>query len=330
MFFPLCLRHNPRIMRVFENTASFKKDPKRPLVLALGNFDGIHLGHQKLLNHVVSQARRLQGQAAVFTFREHPQAILHPLHAPESLQSLEQRLELFRRHGIEVCFLQHFDRRFAALSANDFVKKILVKQLAIREICLGYNARFGRGREGDADLLRRLGKNAGFEVFQAKPVVWRGAPISSTAVRETIRAGKVDAAKNLLGRPWSLSGKVIRGESRGKKLGFPTANVGLNGYVRPLFGVYAVQVALATASKTQPARYKGVLNFGLRPTFGGTAKPLMEVHLFNFNKNIYGKKIEISFIRYLRDEKKFDSPEVLKKQIQKDIHSAKKTLNKIQ
>lgn len=317
-------------MQVFERTASFKKKSHRPLVLALGNFDGIHLGHQELLNYVVSQAKRVQGRAAVFTFREHPQAVLHPLHAPESLQSLDQRLELFRRQGIEVCFLQHFDRRFAALSADDFVKKILVKQLAIREICLGYNARFGRGREGDADLLRDLGKSYGFEVFQAKPVVWRGTPISSTAVREAIRAGKVDLAQSLLGRSWSLVGKVIRGAARGKKLGFPTANIELNGYVRPAFGVYAVTAReILKTQKKAGNLLKGVANFGLRPTFGGMEKPVLETHLFDFNKNIYGKKMEICFVRQLRKEKKFNSLDSLKKQIQKDIQSAKKKLNKI-
>ena len=143
-------------MRVIENISAFQKNFKKPLVLALGNFDGIHQGHQKLLDYVVSQAAQLRGQAAVFTFREHPQAILHPEHAPENLQSLEQKMNSFRERGIEICFLQHFDKHFAAVSAQDFVKKILVKRLGVREICLGFNARFGRGREGDADLLRKL------------------------------------------------------------------------------------------------------------------------------------------------------------------------------
>ncbi len=324
-------------MRVFENTTSFKKDPKRPLVLALGNFDGVHLGHQKLLNYVVSQARKLGGRAAVFTFREHPQAILHPQHAPETLQSLEQKLNLFREHGIEICFLQHFDRRFAALSAEAFVRKILVQRLAIREICLGYNARFGRGREGDADLLRRLGAKCGFDVFQAKPVVWHGTPVSSTAVREAVHKGNVELAANLLGRPWSISGLVKCGAARGKKLGFPTANMDLDKYARPAFGVYAVQIVLASvpkaqpASKTQPARpvsYKGVANFGLRPTFDKKSKPVLETHLFNFRKNIYGKKIEIFFVKRLRNEKKFASAAALSKQIQRDIRASALALGK--
>ncbi len=328
-------------MRIFKVTASFKKITKRPLVLALGNFDGIHRGHQKLLDYVVSQAKKLHGCAAVFTFQEHPQAILHPEHAPESLQALEQKLALFRARGIEISFLQNFDSRFSMLSAEEFVKKILVKQLGIREICLGYNARFGRGREGDADLLRKLGKECGFKVFQARPVAWRGVPVSSTAVRKAVHAGKMNLAAQLLGRPWSVAGIIKRGSARGEKLGFATANMDLNKYARPAFGVYAVHVLLhniASAPKAQPAQRRsasgltqpafcnGVANFGLRPTFGGTVKPVLETHLFNFKKNIYGKKIEVFFVKRLRNEKKFTSKEELAKQIQKDIRAAKVAL----
>lgn len=309
-------------MRVLESTRGFKKDPKRPLVLALGNFDGIHLGHQKLLAHVVNQAQRFHGRAAVFTFREHPQSILHPAHVPENLQSLEQRLAFFRERGIQICFLQHFEPQFAALSAREFVEKILVRQLGIREICLGYNARFGHGREGDADLLRQLGKDFGFEVFQANPVTWREVPVSSTAVRDALRQGKIELAKNFLGRAWSLSGKVVRGRSAGKKLGYPTANLDLNGYVRPALGVYAVQVRQGKDKKFFP----GVANFGVRPTFEETKKPVLEIHLFNFKKNIYGKKIEVFFVKRLRNEKKFGSEQDLKKQIQKDVKAAKLAL----
>ena len=301
-------------------------------MLALGNFDGIHLGHQKLLNYVAAQARRSSGRAAVFTFREHPQAVLHPEHVPECLQSLNQRLEYFKAYGMEICFLQHFDRKFAALSAIDFVKQILVKRLAIREICLGYNARFGNGREGDADLLRKLGKDYGFEVFQTPPIVWKGAPISSTAVRAAVREGQMKFAANLLGRPWSLVGPVVRGEGRGKKVGFSTANVGLNGYARPALGVYAVKIKLLKRSgKNQTGKIlKGVANFGLRPTFKVTVQPVLETHIFNFDKILYGEKVEIFFLKRLRDEKKFDSATELKNQIQKDIRSAKLVLKEKQ
>lgn len=318
-------------MRVIENIFAFRKNAKKPVVLALGNFDGIHLGHQKLLDYVVSQARQFQGQAAVFTFREHPQAVLHPGHAPERLQSSEQKLNFFRERGIEVCFLQHFDKRFAAHSAEDFVKNILARRLGIREICLGYNARFGRGRAGDADLLRKLGPECGFEVFQAKPVVWKGSPVSSTAVRAAVRDGKMDLAANLLGRPWSLAGKVLHGEARGKKLGFPTANLDLKGYVCPAFGVYAIRAVMLTSGKTKPAKkiLRGVANLGVRPTFGG-GRPVLEAHFFSFNKNIYGKKIEIFFLKKLRKEKKFKSLADLQKQIRKDIQAAQLVLkNKI-
>ena len=321
-----------KIMLVVQKTTGFKKDPKRPLVLALGNFDGIHLGHQNLLDYVVKRARQIKGRAAVFTFRKHPQAVLHPLHAPENLQSLEQKLKIFRLRGIEVCFLQDFDRRFSTLSAEGFVKKVLVNQLAIREICVGHNARFGHGREGDADLLRQMGPSEGFDVFQSKPVLWRGAPVSSTAVREAVHQGKFDLAAHLLGRPWSVSGVVCKGEARGKKLGFPTANITLNEYAQPSLGVYAVRGAFFAASEksSRVNRYDGVVNFGNRPTFSEKIQPVLEVHLFNFKKNIYGKKIEVFFVKRLRDEKKFASAEELKKQILKDIQSSKLALKKKQ
>lgn len=307
-------------MRVFKNSLSFKKGPKRKIVLALGNFDGIHLGHQKLLDYVVQQAEKLNARPAVFTFREHPQAVLHPAQAPERLQLLDQKLKFFRDSGIEICFLQHFDRNFSSLSATEFVKKILVNRLGIQEICLGYNARFGHGREGDVDLLRKLGKEYGFKVFQAKPVVDQGTPISSTVIRNLICEGEMKHAAKLLARPWSVAGKVKHGKKNGKKIGFPTANLDWKGYVRPALGVYAVLVKQAGTKKV----LKGAANFGFRPTWGASTQPVLEVHLLNFKKNIYGKEIEVFFMKHLRNEKKFESAESLKQQIQKDIHQARK------
>ncbi len=310
-------------MRVLEKIKAFRSNPKRPLVLALGNFDGIHLGHKRLLDYVVRQAKEINGQAAVFTFREHPQRVLHPEHAPESLQSTDQKLMIFKECGIDICFLQKFSRKFSALSAEDFIEKILVKQLGTKEICLGYNARFGRGRAGDADLLRALGLKFGFQVCQMKPVMRGGSPVSSTAVREAVRCGKVERAADFLGRPWSVAGKVMKGKSRGHKMGFPTANLKLGDYVQPARGVYAVYAQLFNSPKT---RLSGVLNYGIRPTFGGARDACFETHLFDFKKNIYKKKIEIFFLKRLREEKKFSSELALKKQIKKDIQRAKSTL----
>jgi riboflavin kinase/FMN adenylyltransferase len=310
-------------MRILEKTSSFKKGG-RPLVLALGNFDGIHRGHRRLLDYVVTQSKKMRGKAAVFTFQEHPQHILHPEHAPENLQSREQKMQFLKSIGIKLCFFQKFDREFSKLSAERFVEKILVKQLGVREICLGYNARFGRGRQGDADLLRKLGARFGFEVFQAEPVVWRGSPVSSTAVREALRHGKIKMASELLGRHWSLEGKVIRGDGRGWQLGFPTANLDAGSFVRPAKGVYAVRVRVGKEKKLCNA----VVNVGVRPSFISATEVCIEAHLLDFKSNLYGKKIEVFFIKQLRLEKKFSSAELLKKQIRKDIQRAVAILKK--
>lgn len=315
-------------MRILNRAESFRKDPEKPLVLALGNFDGIHRGHQRLLDYVVRQAKRIGGRAAVFTFREHPQSILHPGHKPESLQSLQQKLDFFREAGIEVCFLQRFTKKFSSLTAQDFIKKILVQKLGVREICLGYNARFGQGREGDADMLREFGSRLGFEVCQMEPVTLRGTPVSSTLVRESVRRGDMAQAEKFLARPWSARAKVAHGAARGKKLGFPTANMDINGYVSLPYGVYAV--AAQTLSKKGAGRrfLKGAANFGVRPTFGKTPKPLLEAYFFDFHGNLYGKQIEVFFLKKLRGEKRFSSPAELKAQIQKDAQAARNFFRK--
>lgn len=293
-------------------------------MLALGNFDGVHRGHQRLLRYVVRQARDERGCAAVFTFQQHPQHVLHPEHHSENLQSLDQKLQFFKNFGIEICFLQKFNRSFARLSAKDFVKRVLIKKLGIQEICLGYNARFGRGRQGDADLLKQMGKSEGFRVFQAEPVLWRGNPVSSTAVREALRQGKMDVAAGCLGRFWSLEGTVYRGDGRGRQLGFPTANLDLGEFVQPARGVYVAQIQIAKQTRMHDA----VVNVGTRPSFGGAERVCVEAHVLNFKQNLYGKKIEVFFIKRLRNEKKFSSSELLKKQIFKDIQKARFVLRR--
>ncbi len=314
------------IMRILDGTESFRSHPQKPLVLALGNFDGIHQGHKRLLDYVVEQAHAVKGQAAVFTFRNHPQQALHPQHAAENLQTLEQKLAMFKECGIEICFLQRFNKKFSVYSAEDFVSKILVKRLGIYEICLGYNARFGRGRAGDADLLKTLGKEFGFKVCQMKPVMHAGLPVSSTAVREAVRQGRMERAAGFLGRPWSIVGRVVRGKAKGRGIGFPTANLQLKDYVQPAQGVYAVggRVLAHASKKLMP----GVLNYGTRPTFEKKKAAVLEAHFLNFNGRLYGKKIEIFFLKHLRQEKKFDSAEALKKQIRKDIQAAGRIFKK--
>ncbi len=309
-------------MQVFEKTSPYKKDSRRPLVLALGNFDGIHLGHRHLLDYVVRRARQLGGRAAVFTFQEHPQHILHPEHAPENLQSRGQKIRFLKSIGVQVCFFQKFDRVFSKLSAERFVETVLVKHLGVREICLGYNARFGRGRQGDADLLRKLGAKFKFDVFQAEPVAWRGSPVSSTAVREALRHGQMNLAAGMLGRNWSLEGKVVRGDGRGRKIGFPTANLEIGEFVAPARGVYAAWIKIGNQIK------RAAVNVGTRPSFREDDDLRVEVHVLDFKKNIYGKKGEVFFVKRIRAEKKFESAELLQEQIHKDIKKIRLVLKR--
>ena len=197
----------------------------QPIVLALGNFDGFHLGHQKLLRYVTRQAKREHALAAVLTFPQHPHSILHPERKPMMLISVEQKLFYLAQAGIDLCFLQSFTPAFSKMSPQDFVEKILVKKLHIREICMGHDAHFGRGRKGDTGLMEQLAKSNGFLFRKMKPVMIGGRPVSSSRVRELLAKGEVEKAQTCLGRPFSMFGKVIHGKGHGIHLGFPTANL---------------------------------------------------------------------------------------------------------
>ncbi len=316
--------------------SDFKFAPKnaRPLVLALGNFDGVHLGHQSLLARVTESARSQNGIAAVMTFREHPQHVLHPTSKPPLLTSLEHKLFLLKENGVELCFLLAFTTEFSSMDPETFVRDVLVRQLEVKEVYLGHNARFGRNREGDADLMRRLGRELGFAFYQLEPVQAAGDMVSSSRIRTLVREGKLEEAEICLGRKFSVFGNVVKGAGRGSKIGFPTVNLEVASEILPPLGVYPVQVRELTAetgASEDPLKagpwLSGVLNYGYRPTFDEAVKKAVpEAHLFDFNGDMYGKNLEIRFYPRLRAEMTFPDISALKNQIQTDIQRARQVL----
>lgn len=302
------LRHLERIGRRFPAP-----------VLTLGNFDGVHRGHQEILRRLVARARALGGQAVVLTFRPHPAAVLAPERAPQLITDWRGRLEHIAEFGVDAVIVQRFTRAFAAIRAGDFVRDLLVGGLGVRAVVVGHRVTFGHQRAGHADSLRAWGEQYGFAVEVVGPVEAGGVLVSSSAVRQAIAQGDLARATLLLGRLPSVGGHVVHGQARGRQLGFPTANLQPIGLVLPPDGVYAVRVR--TAAGQRP----GVANLGIRPTFAGTARTL-EVHLLDWEGDLYRQRLEVIFVQQLRGEQKFDSPQALAAQIARDVARARAVL----
>ncbi len=328
----------PRVFRpmlVHREIESFSPGDARPLFLALGNFDGVHLGHQDILKRAVEDARRHNGTAAVFTFPEHPQKILHTGQGPLLLSSIEQKLFLLKNAGIEICFLQSFTEAFSRLEAEEFVGKILCGKLKIRKVYMGYNARFGHGRKGDGDLMQELARQFNFEFERASPVEIGGNPVSSSRIRWLVEAGEFEKAAECLGRPWSFFAKVIPGQGRGAGLGYPTANFDMAGRVLPPLGVYPMALrvldiqekkqgnAFSLEVKPKGGWMKAAANCGYRPTFHPEAQKIV-LEAFILDQpgiEVYGSTLEVLFYQRLRAEKSFSSKEELQNQISCDIEA---------
>jgi len=286
-----------------------------PVAATIGVFDGVHRGHQRVLQELVSWAHEDGGDAVVVTFDRHPREVLTG-EKPVALASLEHRLVLLARAGVDVVLLLPFDESTAQTSAESFVEEVLVGALGAKKILLGANHRFGHERRGDLALLLRLGKRLGFEAREVplEPAD-EGKVVSSTAIREAIRDGRLDDAERMLGRPVTVLGTVVKGDARGRLLGFPTANLDLQHEARPPRGVYAALVSVDDAG-----RWLAVVNVGRRPTFHPEAdEDLVEAHLLDYAGDLYGKRLEVSFLAKLRDEQKFPGPDALVAQIRADI-----------
>ena len=301
-----------------------------PHALTIGNFDGVHLGHQAILAEV-GKAAQAQGIAsAVVTFEPHPREFFAPHAAPTRLSSLREKLELLTAHGVERAQVCRFNRAFASLTANAFIDQVLVAGLGARWVMIGEDFRFGAKRMGDFDYLRAAGLRLGFEVKAMPDVTLTDARghalrVSSSALREVLSAGDVERAMTLLGRPYSISGRVIHGDKLGRTLGFPTANVQLRHNRPPLTGIYAVRVAGLGG-----AVIDGVASMGVRPTVTNSGEMRLEVFLFDFDRDIYGSHIRVDFLKKIRDEEKYKDLESLKRQIDQDARDARAALAALQ
>jgi riboflavin kinase / FMN adenylyltransferase len=293
-----------------------------PLVVAAGVFDGVHLGHQTLIRRALENACCRDAACVILTFDPHPAQFLRPASAPRLLTSTAHKIRLIQQLGAEHILLLSFNAALAALPAAEFIYLLSLHTHFLREICVGYNWSFGRKREGNIPLLRRLSTKFGFRVTEIGAVEMGGETISSTRIRDLIQSGDLHSAAKLLGRKYTILGTVVRGVGRGRSIGFPTANLATHNELFPPDGVYAVHIQI------DGAIFSGVTNIGIRPTFPPTSQRTLEVHLLDYSGSLYGKDAEVSFEVYLRKEHKFHSLQLLRTQIEKDIHLARALLKK--
>jgi len=295
-----------------------------PLHLAVGVFDGVHLGHRAVIDAARESAEETGGSLVVVTFEPHPVEALSPRNAPRLLTASAHKLHILDQHlGVPHVLVVRFDRTFAEQTGEEFVRSLVEAAPApgIARICVGEAWQFGKARSGDVELLRRLGDEYGFDVTGVPTVEVDGMRVSSTRIREAVAAGDFDVARSLLGREYTVYGTVIEGRRLGRTIGFPTANFTVHHEQLPPTGVYAVRAAGAGGA------WHGVGNLGYRPTVeGGEVKRMLEVHLFGLERDIYGEDLEIEFVRFLRPERKFDDLEALKAQIARDAEAAKEVL----
>lgn len=286
-------------------------------VATIGMFDGVHRGHQKIIECIRHNALQKKGESVVITFDRHPKNIIEN-RPPSFITSLEHRLKLFEHFGVDHTVVLRFDQKLAQMTAEDFIREILVSWLNVKCIVLGFNCHFGKGREGNISLVRSLADKYGFEVYGCSPVIYRGQVISSTAIRKAILEGELEKAEGMLGRPVSILGTVVKKSGRGRTLGYPTANLNLHHEVRPPRGVYGTRVRWA--GHEHPA----LTNIGLRPTFAKEELSSedetleIEVHILDFQESLYGLDLEVQFLFKIRDEIPFKTADELKSQIEKD------------
>ncbi|MDP3540580.1 MAG: bifunctional riboflavin kinase/FAD synthetase [Azonexus sp.] len=301
-------------MRVFRGHS---RPVPAPVVLAIGNFDGVHLGHAALVQQLAKAADDLQLVPTVLTFEPHPREFFAPESAPARLTTLREKLELLGDLGATQAMVCPFNAAFAALSADEFIERVLVRGLQVKHLIIGDDFRFGKGRAGDFALLQAAGERFGFTVEAMQSVTVNGERVSSSAVRRALATGDMERAARLLGRPYIIDGQVSHGDKFGRQLGFATANIRIKHNPLPMAGVFAVAVS-GLGDKPLP----GVANLGIRPTVGGT-RPLLEVHLFDFDRDIYGAHISVRFVHKLRDEQRFPNFDALKAQIAADAAAAR-------
>ncbi len=302
-------------MKIYKNPSLDKRHCNG--VIAIGNFDGLHLGHQKVISEAKLKAKKNKIPFGAMTFEPVPVMFFNKKIKNHRINSLEQKKYQFKKFKLDFLIIIKFNKRFSSLSAEEFIKKIIFKRTKCKFLYVSKNFRFGFNRQGNIKTLKKFEKTYNFTNIVTKPFKRNNKIISSTFIRKKIRSGKIAEINKLLNRNWTVIGKVIKGQRRGRKIGFPTCNLKLNEYVVPKLGVYAVKVQSNNFTK------KGIANVGYRPTFNGQ-NLLLETNIFGINKNLYNKEISISFRKFIRPEKKFRNLKYLKKQIQFDIKKAKK------
>jgi riboflavin kinase/FMN adenylyltransferase len=302
-------------MEIIKGIENLQKPFRNPVV-TLGNFDGIHLGHQRIFEKLKEEARKFAGESVVVTFEPHPLKILSPGQCPPLLTPFKKKMMLMEKVGVEKVLCIQFTKAFSEISAVEFVKNVLVEKVEAKKIIVGYNYRFGRGKIGNAESLKETCSHFGIEVKIMEALTVDDTIVSSSKIRELIREGEVERASKLLGRGYPVMGQVIEGTKRGHVLGFPTANLNITEELYPKPGVYAVNV------EWHEQHWKGLANIGFNPTFDGKTLTL-EVHILNFDQDLYGDEIQVSFVKRIRDEIRFHSHQELIEQIQKDIEWVK-------
>ena len=301
-------------MKVFHGTDN--ANILRGTVLTLGVFDGLHLGHQRIMQTIVSRAKAVNAVPTAITFDPHPRAVLYPENAPPLLQTLDQRLANFEVLGIEQAIVIRFDKTFAAQDAKVFLRDIVYERLQTKEVYLGKGFAFGKNRGGNIELLRKMSAELGFYADEAPEVCLRGQRISSSKIRQLLADGKVNLARRMLGRPYGVEGQIVHGFERGRTIGFPTANLKPTNRVIPRYGVYA------TATLINNQWQRSITNVGVRPTFESDKEPSIESYVFDFDGDLYGDVLRVRFLHRIRDERKFGGIEELKSQIEKDTRRA--------
>ena len=301
-------------MKIFKTT-SISKNYKNS-ILAIGNFDGIHVGHKKVLREAFKKAKKEKKKFGLLTFEPVPVMFFNKKLNNHRLDLLPQKILNLKKEKLDFVIIQKFNKKFSKLSYQDFIYKVLHKKIACKYVYVSKNFKFGKNREGNVYKLKKYEKNYFYKTIVTPPLIKSLNTVSSTMIRELLRKGELSKANNLLNRKWEVIGKVVKGSQRGRKIGFPTCNILLKKYVIPKFGVYAVNVRINNILK------KGIANIGHRPTFNGK-KLLLEVNIFGFKKNLYNKNINVIFNKFIRPEKKFKNIIELKNQIKKDIKLAK-------
>lgn len=296
----------------------------RKAVVTTGMFDGVHRGHREVLSEIRRRAEGVGGRSVLVTFHPHPLTIVRPEWAPPMLTTPVEKKEILAESGLDYAVFLAFTPMLAAYTPRRFVEEILVERVNVGELVVGYDHRFGKGREGDADMLKELGAELGFGVDVVGPVTSQGEAISSTKIRQALLEGDVEAARRGLGRPYSLRGLVVRGDQRGRTLGFPTANLevrggGEGGKLIPPPGIYAVRGTVRSGT------FDGALHIGPRPTFRGSP-PTIEVHFLGFDEDIYGEEVRMDFVKYLREVRPFNTSEALVQQMKEDVEQAREVL----